>query len=141
MRVLHYVLAALMLMGLGGHACAHDIYSHVFGKGGQLCCGGDPVTGDCAPVIAQIEGDYVVYFIHPGRIRQSYKEMPDVRVRVPISFVTFLPIAGQEQQEDVPMPGPGQAIGHFCGRPATFTAANVFDGWLVYCAFLDPGAT
>lgn len=56
-------LAALLL--LAGPAAAHDIYAPLregMSPAGRLCCGGDPVTGDCEAVDYQMlrSGDAVI---------------------------------------------------------------------------------
>lgn len=40
----------LLLALLPSAAAAHDWYSGLTNKAGQSCCGGNPVTGDCAEI-------------------------------------------------------------------------------------------
>jgi len=49
-RALLFGGSALVMLGactLASRALGHDIYQGVRSPAGQLCCGGDPVTGDC----------------------------------------------------------------------------------------------
>ena len=115
------VIAALTL--LWRPAAAHDIYTGVYGKNGQLCCGGN----DCAATTYREEGDR--YFC----LTREKKW-----VRIPSDRITFLPIPGDKSDPDT-------HLAHLCYRLASdvdYTAqgSNVFDGIVLYCAFIPPGA-
>ena len=105
-------------------ANAHDIYTGVHGKNGQLCCGGD----DCAATSYRERGGQYEFLTR----EQQWIAIPEDRI-------TFLPVPG-----DPPTGDPHHA--HLCYRPATDNdrlsagAQNVFDGIFLYCAFIPPGA-
>ncbi len=131
---------AILWLGVFQPAHAHDIYSGVHGKTGNLCCGGDPITGDCTPAPARARGGFIEFIIHPPSIRKSYSGMADITISVPDSEVTFLPIPGEEKQSLPPAPV-GYVYGHYCGRPSTFSAPNVYNEWYTYCSFYPPGSS
>ena len=116
----------------GGDVAAHDIYSGVHGKTGQLCCGGDPVTGDCAPTQwALRDGRYFL------RSREGHW------IEIPAERIDFLPVPGDEKYDEIPH------LAHLCYREAreTDSALNgerLFSGEgqtiFLYCAFIKPGS-
>lgn len=105
-------------------AGAHDIYSGVHGKNGQLCCGGN----DCAATSYRERGGHYEFLT---RERQW--------IAIPQERITFLPIPG-DLDEDA---DPHRA--HLCYRLATDSdrlgtaSSNVFDSIFFYCAFIPPG--
>jgi hypothetical protein len=103
---------------------AHDIYTGVHGKNGQLCCGGD----DCAATTYRETGGRFEFFTR----EQEWIEIPPERI-------TFLPIPGD------PPANEGHHA-HLCYRSATDNdrlgpaSANVFENIFLYCAFIPPGS-
>jgi hypothetical protein len=91
---------------------AHDIYTGVHGKNGQLCCGGT----DCA---------VTSYREHGGRFEFLTRERQ--WIEIPEERITFLPIPG-----DPPDDSDGHH-GHLCYRSATDSdrlgpaSSNVFE--------------
>jgi hypothetical protein len=136
--LLHAALAAIGAAGIGiaafivllGPARGHDIYGGVRDHRGVLCCGGDPVTGDCEALEAE-----------------QIQHRPDGSVRmfsrrwgawITVAGGTVLPTA---------IPGDGGAAGHYCGRPrgqvgqdgVAPTAEQPDAAFWTYCAFVAPG--
>ncbi len=112
---------------------SHDVYTSLHGKNGQWCCNGDAngVKGDCAPALAKARGDGYDFLVRG-------KDW----VHVPNSRITFLPVPGEETQQLPPAPD-NMRWGHFCGKKVTaaytpLNPDNVMDGYLFFCAFLDP---
>lgn len=59
------LLVGIVLVAGAGAALGHDIYNGVregMSAAGRLCCGGDPVTGDCEAVDYRMlrNGDAVI---------------------------------------------------------------------------------
>ncbi len=108
----------------GVEASAHDIYTGVHGKNGQLCCGGD----DCAATSYRERGTRYEFLTR----EQDWVEIPPERI-------TFLPIPGDPPSND-------DHRAHLCYRSATDydrlgpAAYNVFGGIFLYCAFIPPGS-
>jgi hypothetical protein len=105
-------------------ACAHDIYTGVHGKNGQLCCGGD----DCAATSYRERGGRFEFLTR----EQHWIEIPQERI-------TFLPIPGDPPNDD-------SHRAHLCYRSATesdrlgYASSSVFEGIFLYCAFIPPGS-
>ena len=103
---------------------AHDIYTGVHGKGGQLCCGGN----DCAATSYREQGGHYEFLTREQRW-----------VSIPQERITFLPIPGDPPAED-------SHHAHLCYRSATESdrlgpmATNVFEDIYLYCAFIPPGS-
>jgi len=101
---------------------AHEIYTGVHGKDGQICCGGD----DCAATIFRERGDRYEFLSREGHW-----------IFVPVDRITFLPIPG-----DPPSPDGHRA--HLCYRnPGRYDAPESLvggDGQTIhlYCAFIPP---
>jgi hypothetical protein len=126
------MMSALLRAALGGAllsaafsaASAHDIYTGVHGKNGQLCCGGN----DCAATSYRERG---------GRFEFLTREQR--WVTIPEERITFLPIPGDQSDSDTHR-------AHLCYRTATDgdrlgpLASNVFDDIYLYCAFIPPGS-
>ena len=100
-------------------AQAHDIYTGVHGKGGQLCCGGN----DCAATIYRESGGRFEFLTREKRW-----------VAIPQDRITFLPVPGDPPNDD-------SHHAHLCYRQAIEEddAQNNFDGIHLYCAFIPPG--
>lgn len=117
------LLAALAALALGlAPAAAHDIYTGVTGKNGQLCCGGS----DCAATIYRERG---------GAFEFATRE--NAWIEIPATRVTFLPIPGDAPPRD-------SHAAHLCYRAADETDRinhpdNVFGPIYLYCAFIPPG--
>ena len=126
------MMKALFRIVLGGafaaasfsSTSAHDIYTGVHGRNGQLCCGGD----DCAATFYREHGDGFEFLT---RERQW--------IAIPAERITFLPIPGDPPNDD-------SHHAHLCYRSATeedragLASSNVFDGIFLYCAFIPPGS-
>jgi hypothetical protein len=103
---------------------AHDIYTGVHGKNGQLCCGGD----DCAATLFRERGGHYEFLTR----EQQWIAIPEERI-------TFLPIPGDPPNDD-------SHHAHLCYRSATdndrlgLASSNVFDDIFLYCAFIPPGS-
>jgi hypothetical protein len=113
-------------------AFAHDIYGGVRDQNGvgQLCCGGDPVTGDCEGL-----ADSQIQFLKSGGVVMFSK-----RYGRPV-------IVSKDKIEWNTIPGDkGVHAGHFCGVPREKigrTEAPTDDQpdpymW-TYCSFVSPG--
>jgi hypothetical protein len=106
-------------------AQAHEIYTGLHGKNGQLCCVGD----DCAATIYRERGGGFEFLTREG-----------VWVAIPVDSITFLPVPG-----DAPSDNTHHA--HLCYRGATDgdrtsgRVDRVFGPIFLYCAFVPPGAT
>jgi hypothetical protein len=113
-------LAAAPLSGVG----AHDIYTGVHGRDGQLCCGGN----DCAATSYREQGGRFEFLTR----EQRWIEIPQERI-------TFLPVPGDP-------PNDNTHHAHLCYRSATDSdrigpaAASVFEDIFLYCAFIPPGS-
>ena len=105
-------------------AGAHDIYTGVHGKNGQLCCGGS----DCAATSYRERAGEFEFLTREQRW-----------VTIPEDRITFLPIPGDRLDGDTHR-------AHLCYRPATGAdrigslASNVFGDIYLYCAFIPPGS-
>jgi hypothetical protein len=121
----------LLRLALGGAlvagttaAGAHDIYTGVHGRNGQLCCGGD----DCSSTTFRERDGHFEFLTR----EQEWVAIPEERI-------TFLPIPGDRPDAD-----PHHA--HLCYRRATAgdrigaASRNVFKNIYLYCAFIPPGS-
>ena len=121
--LLRAVLGGALLAASFSAASAHDIYTGVHGKGGQLCCGGN----DCAATVFREEGGHYEFLTRERRW-----------VPIPQERITFLPIPGDPPDDD-------SHHAHLCYRPATESdrlgpmSSNVFQDIYLYCAFIPPG--
>ena len=127
------MLKALLSATLGGALAiaplsaprAHEIYTGVHGKNGQLCCGGN----DCAATTYRESG---------GRFEFLTRE--EQWVEIPSQRIIFLPIPGDPPSDD-------SHRAHLCYRHATDEdreggySFNVFEDIYLYCAFIPPGST
>lgn len=126
------MLRALLSATLGGALAiaplsaprAHDIYTGVHGKNGQLCCGGN----DCAATSYREQGGQFEFLTRESRW-----------ITIPSERITFLPVPGDSPNDD-------SHRAHLCYRPATSDdrngpySTNVFDSIYLYCAFIPPGS-
>lgn len=120
------VAAALALACLWAPAKAHDIYTGLregHKPTGPLCCGGDPITGDCEGFH---EGDYEVT---PDGGLVFFSQRYKATVRVPADRVVDLPVADPE----------GRPV-HWCGKPLG-DKDDPMTEWLTFCAFRYTGGT
>lgn len=120
-------LGGVLVAALAGSysaAEAHDIYTGVHGRNGQLCCGGE----DCASTVYRERGGTFEFLTR----EQEWVAIPEERI-------TFLPIPGDPPSDD-------SHHAHLCYRSATDfdrkgpAAANVFSDIFLYCAFIPPGS-
>ncbi len=123
---------ALLRAALGGAVVAasysavsaHDIYTGLRSKTGNLCCGGD----DCAAT---------TYRERAGNFEFLTREQQ--WIAIPEERIIFLPIPGDPPSND------GHHA-HLCYRSATDYdrtgpyATNVFDSIYLFCAFIPPGS-
>jgi hypothetical protein len=122
--ILRAALGGALLTASFSAAYAHDIYTGVHGKNGQLCCGGN----DCAVTAYRERGDRYEFLTR----EQRWVAIPEARI-------TFLPIPGDRPEGD-------EHHAHLCYRPATESdrngamSNNVFDDIYLYCAFIPPGS-
>jgi len=126
------MLKALLSATLGGALTiaplsaprAHDIYTGMHGKGGQLCCGGN----DCAATSYREQGG-----------RYEFLTREEKWIAIPEERITFLPIPGDRVDGD-------SHYAHLCYRQATDNdreggySSNVFGDIYFYCAFIPPGS-
>jgi hypothetical protein len=124
------LLSRVLLGGVLGAASfsagdAHDIYTGVHGRNGQLCCGGE----DCAATSFRERGGQYEFLTR----EQQWIAIPEERI-------TFLPVPGDPPNDD-------SHHAHLCYRSATdndrltSASSNVFDSIFLYCAFIPPGST
>jgi len=120
----HLALGGALAAAPLSSVCAHDIYTGVHGKNGQLCCGGD----DCAATSFRERGGQFEFLT---RERQW--------IAIPQERITFLPVPGDPPNDD-------SHHAHLCYRSATdndrlgLAASNVFSDIFLYCAFIPPGS-
>ena len=110
-------------------AYPHDIYHGVRDHRNVLCCGGDPVTGDCEA----LEADQIVYRVgqNPRMFSRRYQAW------ITVSQDIVLPTA---------IPGDKGAAGHYCGvrrvgalLTSPTTPEQPDPMFWTYCAFVAPG--
>jgi hypothetical protein len=126
------MMRALLCLAAGGALAsasvpsvgAHEIYTGLHGRNGQLCCGGN----DCAATVYRERG---------GRFEFLTRE--EQWIAIPQERITFLPIPGDPPADD-------SHHAHLCYRSATdsdrmgSSSSNVFEGIFLYCAFIPPGS-
>jgi hypothetical protein len=106
---------------------AHDIYTGLregHRPTGPLCCGGDPITGDCEGFH---EGEYEVT---PDGGLILFSDRYKATVRVPADRVVDLPVADPE----------GRPV-HWCGKPVDRDSDPARRDWITFCAFRYTGGT
>ena len=107
-------------------ARGHDIYNNVRDPKGTLCCGGDPVTGDCEGLVdefikVQPDGSAVVFSKRYG-----------AWIKIARDMITWMTIPGDN----------GVHQGHYCGKPrqpSVPTEDQPDPAYYTYCTFLSPG--
>jgi hypothetical protein len=105
-------------------AWSHDIYIGVYGKSGQLCCGGE----DCSATL---------YRERAGSFEFLTRE--NVWISIPQERISFLPVPGDPRSNE------GRRA-HLCYRAATDddhttpASSNVFGRIFLHCVFISPGA-
>ena len=121
---MRWVVAALLLLWVSAHARAHEIYTGVYGKDQQLCCGGN----DCAATVYREKGDHFEFLT-----RENHW------IPVPQDRITFLPLPGDEDFSTI-------NHAHLCYRfpnPGEVNSDHMMsgDGQTIYfyCAFIPPG--
>jgi hypothetical protein len=124
--VIQRIVLIVALLFAARPATAHEIYTNVHGRNGQLCCGGD----DCGPTTYRERGSQFEFLTREG-----------AWIAIPQDRITFLPIPGDPPSDD-------SHRAHLCYRPATDIdrsvlpfSANVFGNIFLYCAFIPPGGT
>ena len=118
------ILSAALALAPLAEVHAHEIYTGLHGKDGQLCCGGS----DCAATVYRMHGQQYELLAREGEW-----------VQIPEERITFLPVPG----DNVVSTETHRA--HLCYRPATDAdrvghSEDVFGNILLYCAFIAPGA-
>lgn len=126
MTPIRLAIVASLLMGLEmaaevDGARAHEIYTGLHGKDGQLCCGAD----DCSRTSYRVRG-----------VRFEFLTREAKWVAIPSDRISFVPLPGDETADD--------HTGHLCYRIANDgdragEPENVFDDIYFYCAFIAPG--
>ena len=113
-------------------AHAHDGYQSLRSNNGQLCCGGDPVTGDCEPL-----DDQDVQIFADGSA-SFYSHRYKARVQIGREKIVWLPTGVlDEKGQEHPI--------HWCGVPrskvylAPVNDENPDKAFWTYCAFITPG--
>ena len=126
--VLVALLAILIAFAAGTkQAHSHDIYTGVHGKDNQLCCGGDPVTGDCRETTYRMSKGHYLFMKRDG-----------TEVDVPESMITFLPVPGEDTSKT--------NGAHLCYRQKMDTdvlsqrSDHIIGDIFLYCAFINPGS-
>lgn len=117
---------AVFLMLGATYARSHDIYDGVRDPRGVLCCGGDPVTGDCEGLAdefikVQSDGSAVVFSKRYG-----------AWIKIAKDTITWMTIPADK----------GVHAGHYCGvkRQASVPTPDQPDPFFTtYCVFLSPG--
>jgi len=126
LAAIFFLLVIMACLFLATGALAHDVYKGIYGVKGNLCCGGDPQTGDCeALAFDQIHENGGVIVVDSKRYGHP--------VLVPQDRIVWGGIPGEV---------PGTA-GHWCGipraQPATTTPEQPDPNYLTFCAFIAPG--
>lgn len=126
LAALFFLIVLAMCAFLASAAMAHDIYKGVTGTHGNLCCGGDPKTGDCeALTFDQIHEKNGVFVIDSKRYGKP--------VLLPHDRIIWGGVPGEV---------PGTA-GHWCGvprvQPAVTDDKQPDPDFITLCAFIAPG--
>lgn len=132
-RVLIIALIAAALIGLEITlvyigAYAHDVYQGVYSPSGRLCCGGDPVTGDCEGL-----ADDDIHFNADGSVVMRTHRYGGA-VIVPKSEIIWMAIPADK----------GVHAGHWCGKPRVQAAYPITESdpdpqYHTFCAWISPG--
>lgn len=124
------VTAAVALSLIYTPVKAHEIYTGVHGRDGQLCCGAD----DCFATTYSEKKTHFFFRLKP--------QDGAIELDIPADRITWLPIPGDD-------PAAPSNRAHLCYRTATATdlanvnwAPKIIDNqWLIFCAFIPPGGT
>ena len=119
--------AVFVMLG-AQHAVGHDIYNGVRDPRGVLCCGGDPITGDCEGLAdefikVQSDGSAVLFSKRYG-----------AWIKVSRDIITWMTIPGDN----------GVNAGHYCGKPrapTVPTADQPDPSFNTFCVFITPYGT
>lgn len=127
--MLRVVFAGAIALYMVAPSYAHEIYTGVHGKDGQLCCGGT----DCGVTSYRENGENFEFLTREKKW-----------VKIPGDRITFAPIPGDGGLEE--------HQGHLCYRPLNTSDDDSTQGyqhyvvgegynkiWL-YCAFIPPGS-
>lgn len=119
-RILLVIVFALAVCEVGW---SHDIYTGIYGKDSQLCCGSD----DCSATVYREQN-----------ARYEFLTRENIWVQIPEDRITFLPIPGDDLTGD-------EHHAHLCYRVASETdkinrPENIFGPIYLYCAFIPPGS-
>ncbi len=107
-------------------AAAHDIYDGVRSPTGQLCCGGDPVTGDCEGLADEF------IKIQPDGSAMLFSKRYGAWIKIAKDTIVWTTIPADK----------GVHAGHYCGvrRQAQVTTPDQPDpAFMTYCVFISPG--
>ena len=121
---MRWAIAALLALACApAPAAAHDVYHGLLNPyTGQLCCGGDPETGDC-------EGIPERYFmIRPTGDALLYSKRYGVWVLVPREKVMEKHVQDADGN-----------VHHWCGKPAI--TGNVNGEMITICLFVPPSGS
>ena len=121
----------MLLVLIAGPAAAHDVYNGVRSPSGQLCCGGDPVTGDCEGLI-----DEFIDIQRDGSAK-IFSKRYGAWIKIAKDTIVWMTIEADK----------GVHQGHFCGVPRAKagrqleapTADQPDPSFITYCVFLSPG--
>jgi hypothetical protein len=100
------------------------IYTGVYGKDGQPCCGGE----DCSATRYRERGGSFEFLTRENEW-----------IAIPNDRIAFVPVPGDPRSD-------GNHRAHLCYRAATqsdrmtFAASNVFGQIFLYCTFIPPGS-
>lgn len=136
LRLMDFAILIAALIALAVLTCfmttiganAHDIYTHLREGGvptGQLCCGGDPNTGDC---------EAVRYQMNPDGSATFFSRRYGVSVLIGADKITWMAVPGGEHSE-----------AHWCGKSRQIVSGAPIDdrnpdpAYWTYCAFIAPG--
>ena len=117
---------AVLLAGFGAPVHAHDIYTGVTGKNGQLCCG----ANDCSATVYREHGGSYEFLTREGHW-----------IPIPQERITFLPIPGDPPSDD-------SHRAHLCYREpmgyerssgSYFASTDEVQAIVLYCVFVPPG--
>ena len=118
-------------------AASHDMYSEVRRNNvptGILCCGGDPMTGDCEGIEADMIRETPTSVIFYSKRYQGSVEIPRSQVHMDVPRVAA---TGKPADPE------GRFAGHWCGTRRgphqPITAEDPDPLFHTICAFLNPG--
>lgn len=146
MRLIAFIALSYLFLVIGiyaalAHSNEHGSYTHVYefnnpGEHSQLCCGGDPQTGDCEALTA----DQIVDRPDGGVTIMSQRY--NAQVFVPKNRIEWtIPLDTTTQQPAFPH---DPFMGHWCGARRgqlydSITERQQDPNFLTYCAFIKQG--